>query len=418
MQLRQALNRFNSIICPWMVWILRIVVGATFIFSGFTKVVDPWGFVFKIQDYLNVWGIDFLWREVIFFFAIGLSLLEFCAGVMVLTGCLRHASVQLLAVIMCFMLPLTAYIAVANPVSDCGCFGDAIVISNTASLVKNIVLSIAIAYLLFYNDRVQCLYPPLIQWMVIMASVLYCLFLGFVGMNVQPMVDFRPYHIGQPLVEEASDDIQLVYKKGYITRYFSTDSLPDSTWSYVGRVADNISNRKHFAIFDDGEDVTEDVLSSDHPQLLLVVTSPEIHQKARAGMANSLNDYMKLHGGEMLAIVALHPDSVAAWKSKAKAQYDIYTADDTDLKELVRGDAALVYLSDGKVKWKRSIYSLPADFPDFDTYRNEMDFVKVPDDGKQFRKYTLIYFGALFAVYLLGQLRRIRALRLVNEKKK
>lgn len=418
MQLTITLRRFNSIICPWLVWILRIAVGGIFIFSGLTKVVDPWGFVFKIQDYLGVWGIHFLWREVIFFIAIGISMVEFCAGVMLITGCLRRASVQILAMLMCIMLPLTAYIAVTSPVPDCGCFGDALVISNTATFIKNILISIALIYLLRYNRKVQCLYPPLIQWMVLVASILYCLILGFVGMNVQPMIDFRPYRIGQSLIDNDGDDIRLIYKRGYETRYFSTDSLPDSTWIYVGRAIEDTPNTKHLAIFDGTEDVASEVISSDYPQLLLIVTSPKRHQKARAGMANSLNDYMKLHGGEMLAIVATPPDSVAAWREKSNPQYPVYTADDTDLKELVRGDAALVYLEDGKIKWKRTIYSLPADFPDFDTERNELEYVKKPDDGTTLRKLTLIYLAALLGIFLLGQLKRIRALRQEDEKKK
>lgn len=417
MHLETSLKRINKIIFPFVVWLLRIVVGGTFIFSGFTKVVDPWGFVFKIQDYLSVWGIDFLWREVIFFFAIGVSIVEFCSGVMVLTGCLRKASVQILAVLMTFMLPLTAYIAIASPVPDCGCFGDALVISNTATFIKNLILTAAIIYLLVYNNRVACLYPPLIQWIVLVVSIAYCLVLGIVGMNVQPMIDFRPYGLGQSIVEDGSDDILLIYEKGSQTQYFNTDSLPDSTWTYVGRATADTSEDKHLAIFSGTEDVTSEVISSDYPQLLLIVTSPDNHKKARAGMANSLKDYMQLNGGEMIGIVATPPDSLELWKKNTNPQYEVYTADDTDLKELVRGDAALVYLVDGKIKWKRTIYSLPADFPEFDTGRNELDYITAPDDGKTLKELTIMYLGILISVFLFGQLRVIRTVKKVGEKK-
>ncbi|MDE5797322.1 MAG: hypothetical protein K2H75_09425, partial [Muribaculaceae bacterium] len=325
--------------------------------------------------------------------------------------------IQILAVLMAFMLPLTAYIAIASPVPDCGCFGDALVLSNTATFIKNLILTAAIVYLLFYNNRVSCLYPPLIQWVVIVVSIVYCLILGIVGMNVQPMIDFRPYGIGQSIVEDGSDDVLLLYEKDSQTQYFNTDSLPDSTWTYIGRAATDPSEGKHFAIFSGTEDVTSDVISSDYPQLLLIVTSPDTHQKARAGMANSLNDYIQLNGGEMIAIVAIPPDSLDAWKKKTNPQYEVYTADDTYLKELVRGDAALVYLVDGKIKCNRTIYSIPADLPEFDTGRNELDYINDPDDGRTLNEFTIIYLGALILIFIFGQLRVIDVLKQRREKK-
>lgn len=399
------LSKINSHIYPLLVWLLRVAVGATFIFSGFVKVVDPWGFVFKIQDYLDVWGIHWLWRQAVFCIAAAISLFEFVSGVLLLTGCLRRGVCRLLMLMMVFMLPLTGYIAIAHPVADCGCFGDALVISNTATLIKNIIITAALIYLLKYNHRVASLYTPLIQWMVIAASMFYCVIVAIIGFNVQPLVDFRPYKIGSTLVDEDARSLKVLYAKDGEQREFDVEELPDSTWTYVGRVKTTESDVKHFAVFEDGEEVTADVISSDAPQLLLVVTDPAAHGKARAGMANSLNSYIHNHGGSMIGIVATLPDSLDSWREQTHPQYDVYTADDTALKELTRGDAALVYLVDGKIKWKRAIYSLAGDFPDFETGDNELDNVKVVDDGYLIKHITLIYLSVLAFVYVLGLFR-------------
>ena len=68
---------------------LRIIVGGTFIFSGITKLVDLWGTVFKIEDYLDVWQID-VPRTVVLMGAMALSTFEFVSGLLLLTGCCRR----------------------------------------------------------------------------------------------------------------------------------------------------------------------------------------------------------------------------------------------------------------------------------------------------------------------------------------
>lgn len=402
---RKTLSKFNGRIRPWVVWILRVIVGAVFIFSGISKIIDPWGFVFKIFEYLNVWGIHWLWREVVTCMAVTLSAVEFIAGVLLLTGCMRKAVCRALALFMAVMLPLSAYILISSPVADCGCFGEALVISNNTTFWKNVVLSAAVVYLLYNNHKVRYLYPPLIQWMVIVASMAYCLVLAVVGMSIQPLVDFRPFKIGTKLVENVDEEITFLYEKDGIEEEFDVDELPDSTWTYIGRKTADPSIHNNFAIFDGEEDVTSDVIASEGSQIILVVSNPEYHQKARAGMANSINDYITLHGGSMVGIVAVPSDSLDMWKDKTHPNFEVYTSDDTVLKELARGDAALVYLENGFIRWKRNIYSLPGDFPDFEADHNELDKVEVVDSGTLMLQLTGLYVSILAFIYILGLIR-------------
>lgn len=370
-----------------IVWALRLIAGATFIFSGFAKTVDPWGFIYKIQDYLAAWSLDWLPRQVLLCVAIGIAMLEFVSGVMLLLGCMRRASVWVLSLMMAVMLPLTFYIMVANPVEDCGCFGDAWVISNTATFIKNVILAAMLVALIKYNDSVGGLVQPLLQWVVATSCVLYCLVISLVGWWVQPVVDFRPFPVGEPLLKDAdSGEIKMVYTREGVEQSFALDELPDETWTFVRREG-GMRTSGNLAIFDGDEEITDMVIASEGPQLLLTVPNPELHNRARSRMCNRLNSYIEAEGGSMLGLVPLSGDSLEAWRRKAIPDYEILTVEDTQLKELARGDAALVYLVDGVVQWKRNLYSLPGEYPLPDS---NLDDVYAPDDGTLIRQLSTL----------------------------
>ncbi len=352
----------------YLVWALRITVGAVFIFSGFAKAIDPWGLIYKISEYWTVWHLPQLPRSVLLMQSLCLSVGELTLGVLLLVGAMRRAVPWLMAAFMAVMLPLTAYIAVANPVADCGCFGDALVISNTATFLKNIVLAICVIYLMFYNHRVKCLYRPMVQWMPLAATVMFGLAISVIGYNVQPLLDFRPYPVGKQIHSSADDETlaeeMFVYERDGKRQSFSADALPDSTWTFVDREsAPGQSFDAGLAFYDGEDDVTDDMLAGDD-LMILVVNNPEYHHIARASMANRIAEVMNERGGDMFAAVAISPDSVASWVEATSAQYPVVVADDTSLKALVRGDAALVYVRDGVITWKTNLYSLPGDFPD------------------------------------------------------
>ena len=135
------------------VWLSRLIVGATFIVSGWAKAIDPRGFMIKVSEYLAVWD----WTvpgEAILIACVALACVEFAVGMLVAVGALKRVAVWLAAAFMLFFLPLTVYIYLVDPVADCGCFGEFIIISNGATLLKNILLSALIVYLVIYNRTV------------------------------------------------------------------------------------------------------------------------------------------------------------------------------------------------------------------------------------------------------------------------
>jgi len=386
------------------VWIARIISGMVFIVSGWSKSVDPRGFVLKIEEYLNVWGIyDVIPIDIVLIGAVGLSLFELVTGVLLVTGSLRRSSAICGLLMMLFMLPLTAYIAIANPVADCGCFGDLFIISNTATFIKNLIITVLLIIALVWRKVAMPLYRPGIQWLVIVLTALYGIVVATIGWHFQPIVDFRPYGVGHSLLaDESADDagqtLMYVYSKDGVEKEFPMTELPDSTWVFVRPAGDVAQEGRHgLAVFDhDGNEVSYDLFdpeNCDSAMLLLAVTEPGVGNLTRSRMANEIYDYAVGHGIGMVGIVALSGDAFDQWIELANPRYEVYSSSDTALKELVRGSVGLVYLKDGLVKWKRNFATI-----DSELLSNDAPFesVMVVDDG-----YVALW---LTAVYLLGMI--------------
>ena len=355
---------------PAAVWIVRILIGAVFILSGFVKGIDPWGSFIKINEYFTVWGWD-IPRSLVTCAAFALGAFEFIWGMLLLLGCYRRASVWLLSLIMAVMLPLTLYIAIWSPVDDCGCFGDFLILSNTATFIKNLFISAGLLYLIIYNTRVQGLFFPYVQWIVGGLVTLYILVIEFYGYNIQPMIDFRQYAIGTSLMPEDSDDdaddndevgtvYEYTYSKDGEERTFTIDALPDSTWTFVDRhlVSGGVMNTDGFTVLEDGEDITADVIDSEAEQFLVTIPDIKYIDPSYTYLINELNDIITARGGSLVALINSDEEGLEWWKDISMASYPIYQSEPKMLKELARGNAALIYLDKGTVMWKRTLSSI------------------------------------------------------------
>lgn len=414
------LSRLNRAHLGVAVWTLRVLVGCVFIVSGLAKVIDEWGFVYKIEQYLSVWDVS-MPRTLVLVGAILLSGAEFAFGLLLLTGCYRRVVTWLLGATMAFMLPLTFYIMIYNPVSDCGCFGDFIKISNVATFVKNIALSVAILYLIKYNRRVRGLYLPYCQWIVAFLAGLYVLVVALVGYNVQPMVDFRPFPVGSRLAysdEDAEDEVLFIYEKNGEKTAFNVDELPDSTWTYVGReesVAADGDRVGEMSVFDGDEDITPFVLHGEGELLIVLVPDMRRADISYTYLINELNRYMDNKGGEMLGILATDNVGVEEWVDYSMARYPCYSADDTSIKELVRGNVGLVYVKDGIITWKRNLWSVPTDI--LTATDNPLDALDY-DGGKRLFGLSLLLVILLMALGAIQSMALALRGKLTSRKRK
>lgn len=395
------------------VWVLRVLIGGLFVFSGVVKGIDLWGFMFKLEEYLAAWNMSQP-RSVVLMGAMAVSAYETVFGFLLMTGCYKRVAPWALTISMAVMLPLTAYIAVAEPVSDCGCFGDFWVISNTATFVKNIFITAALVFLVIYSPRMKPgLYKPAIQWLAGATVTLYIIMVGLYGYNIQPMLDFRPYPPGTQLVaaeteeeDEAYDaDMPVfIYEKEGKRLEFTADDLPDSTWTFVERKDRGNAVSSHpdgFAIFDGEDDVTDTALTADGTELILVIPELRLADISYTYYINDLYEKADSAGMAMVALIGAPEKGIEMWKDISMAAYPCYSVEDTSLKELSRGLMSLVLLQDGRIKGKATVSSLVnGKYDDYDPLTAVKELSDTPH-GAIFNLLTGFFAIFLILLYLL-----------------
>ena len=270
--------------------IARTLLALTFLFSGFVKAVDPLGTVYKIQDYLHEgFGGVFQWAiPAAGVAAVCLIALEWLLGIAMLLNVRTQWTSWITLLFYCIMTPLTLYIAIANPVSDCGCFGDALVITNWQTFWKNIILLLLSICLVICRKAI----PELFSWWMEIIIALSALgsVAGIMGYSYThlPQIDFRPYKVGNhiPTLMEIPDDaevdqyeITLIYAKDGKEQTFTLENYPkgDPEWTFVDQKSVLIKKGYVPPIHDfeietlEGDYVTQDILESEEPVALVVM---------------------------------------------------------------------------------------------------------------------------------------------------
>ena len=423
-------------------WICRILIGGLFIFSGFSKGLDVWGTIFKFGDYWAAMGLT-IWEALNVVGVFFLCLFEFLTGVFLLLGCFRRAAPVCAALIMAFMLPLSFWVAVWEPVADCGCFGDAIKLSNWATFWKNVIIVIFVAWLWKYNRKSSCLITPYLQWIAATVSGAFFLIVAWLGYYYQPLIDFRPYPEGSEfLVPDTDSDggedqyMVFVYEKDGVKKEFRIDDvLPDEEegWVFVEKRIDipeemydvngvkEEESEKNIRIWEGEEDITGD-LAHEEKVLYLMIPDMDAVPAAKTFKINSMYEWCMKNGIEMVAVVGGNPDQISKWVDLSLAEYPIYTADDTAIKEVVRGNPAVVYTENNIIQWKSSLKALNTeDFMDGETSSDPKSFGH--DNGRILMNLTLIYIAVLAILILmslfpkLGRLSKFKGRLRITQKK-
>lgn len=361
----------------------RILLGLVFVFSGFVKAVDPLGSTYKIQDYLAAMGLDFF-APIALAVGIGLAAFEFILGVCLLLGTNLKTTSILTIIMMCFMTPLTLWIAIADPVSDCGCFGDALVISNWQTFWKNIVL-MALAILVFkWKEYSPKLFTERTDWLIAICAGCFSVLLSIYCYFNLPIIDFRPYKNGTNLIEamqipeDAEEDVIetiLIYEKDGVQKEFSLSDYPkdDSTWTFVDSKHEIIKKGYEPPIHDftmddpDNGDITEDVLNNPGYSFLMVCYRVE---KAVTNNKQKINDIYQFakengYGFYCMTATGLETEEMREFKTemewgKGGEGYTFVNSDEITLKTIVRSNPGLVLIKNGTVVNKWSNKNLPS----------------------------------------------------------
>ena len=353
--------------------ICRLVLAVTFIFSGFVKAVDPLGMQYKLHDYavamsLDRWVPD--WATLAA--AVLLGLFEFSIGIYLLFAIRRKRTALLTAVFMAIMTLLTVWIAIANPVSDCGCFGDAIVLTNEQTLLKNIVLMAAATVVLIWPQRMPRLISKSNQWIVRNYAGLFILIVSTISLYDLPMFDFRPYHIGANLrkgmeipngAEEPEFSTTFIMQKDGVQKEFTLDNYPDSTWTFVD--SHTVQTKEGYVppIHDfsmtpigTDQDITSEVLNRKGYTFLLISPYLEQADDSNFGDINQIYEYAQDWHIPFYCLTASLKKGIDKWIDMTGADYIFCNTDATTLKTIVRSNPGLLLIKDGVVinKWSHN----------------------------------------------------------------
>ena len=356
--------------------VCRFVLAATFIFSGYVKAIDPLGTLYKLKDYATAMSLNGLLPDwVLVGVAIALGALEFALGVFMLFAVRRHVVSRITLAFMTAMTVLTLWIFVADPVKDCGCFGDALKLTNGETLLKNIVLIACAALVAWRPADMARFISRSNQWIVRYYTVAYIVITSVYCLYTLPIFDFRPYHVGMNIkqgmeipegAEQPEFESTFLLRKNGETREFTLDNYPDSTWEYVD--TRTVQTKKgyespihDFALTscDTGEDITEQVLTKKGYTFLLVSPRLAVADDSNFGDIDQIYEYAEENGADFYCVTASANDEIERWRDLTGAEYHFCNADETTLKTMIRSNPGLMLLKDGTIIGKWSHNALP-----------------------------------------------------------
>ena len=311
--------------------ICRLLLAVIFILSGFVKAVDPMGTQYKIEDYLIAWHLNGLLPGFATLVAAGvLAATEFCIGIFLLFAIRRRFVSRLAFLMMLVMTPLTLWLALSDPVHDCGCFGDALVLTNWQTFWKNVILLAAAAVVARWPMEMFRFVSKSNQWIVVNYTILFILAIEGWSLYDRPQFDFRPYYVGTNL------------REGWL-RTMEGEDLP-----YVDFFLTRVDN---------GEDITEQVLDDEGYTFLLVSPHLEQADDSQLDRINQLYEYAQDNGYAFYGATASAKQAIEHWQDRTGAEYPFCQTDDITLKTIIRSNPGMLLLKDGVIirKWSHNL---------------------------------------------------------------
>ena len=356
-------------------YVARTVVGLTFILSGFVKAIDPLGTQYKIQDYLAAIPPSLSLPDMLtLLMSVSLSMVEFTLGAFMLTAISRRLTARLTLLFMVVMTAVTVWIYIADPVKDCGCFGDALTLTNLETLLKNIVLLALAALVAWRPTHIGRLVSRSNQMLLGQMLMVTPVALSFWCLYDLPLIDFRPYHIGADIkagmeipegAEQPVFDTTFIMEKDGERREFTLDNYPDSTWTFVDSKTVTVKEGYVPPIHDfsitaaDGEDITDMVLGREGYTFLLISPDLDKADDQNFGDIDQIYEFCQDNSIPFYCLTASTEKSQQHWQNITGAEYPFCMTDATTLKTMIRSNPGLMLLEKGVVRGKWSHNRLP-----------------------------------------------------------
>jgi uncharacterized membrane protein YphA (DoxX/SURF4 family) len=359
----------------------RFILGMVFIFSGFVKAVDPLGSAYKFADYFTAFKLGFL-DFLALPMGVLLSAFELVLGIILILGYHRKIVFWVTMWFMSFFTLLTFILAIFNPVSDCGCFGDALILTNWQTFLKNVVLMLFVLLLYFSRKKEPESLFPIREWILIGTLYLGASVFSVWNFKHLPLIDFRPYDVGTVISDEMSIpegmpvdeyETELIYlnRESGKEQSFTMDNYPKDTleWTFVNSESKLLKKGydppiHDFALVDgEGIEMEDEILSNRDYTLLMVSYDLE---KADDAALLKAGDWAQLEilAGDFTfhAVTATTSAGVEEISDKLGLEYNFLSADEIMLKTIIRSNPGFVLLHNGVIlgKWGH------LDFPSLD----------------------------------------------------
>lgn len=361
-----------------ILWILRIIVGCLFIFSGVVKANDPLGLSYKMNEFFEVWQMP--WAEK---YSLMLSItmigFEIIAGMALLLGAAFRVFSFLLLLLTAFFTFLTAYVLFSGKIKECGCFGDCIKITNEETFWKDVILLVFVIVLFLFRKKIKPIFSgyPTASLMILTAFLAFGM--QWWALEHLPFHDCLPYKIGTNIKEKTQpppgstpdeySDI-FIYEKDGVKKEFTTDNYPweDTTWKYVDRITKLVKKGnadpeiKDFVISDlSGNEHTDEILNEPYV-FLLFLKDPE---KARTDNAASLQSLIKKCNQLNIPFYVLASGDLEGSKNwlqqNSLMPNDMLIFDLVANKSALRSNPGLMLLQQGVIRGKWSFRDYPKD---------------------------------------------------------
>lgn len=364
----------------WFKEFSRLVAGLVFVFSGFVKAIDPLGSTYKFVDYFNAFGIGFL-ESMALPLAVLLSTVELVLGITLLLGFRMRIASWILLVFMSFFTILTFILALTNPVHDCGCFGDALILTNWQTFWKNVVLMIFTLVVFLSRNHYRIRYGKTVENSIIVGFMILTVTLSVYCINYLPFLDFRPYQIGTHIPDamtipegapENEYETVLIYRNLETgeEQEFTLENFPRDTakWEFVDAVSTLVSKGYEPPIHDfnivapDGNDITDAVLSNKEYTFLFIAYDLEKANSEVLRYANNLSRLALIMPDlDFYAVTASVQDKIDAVTGEYNLEYTFNQADEITLKTIVRANPGLLLIKSGTIigKWHYNRFPSP-----------------------------------------------------------
>lgn len=375
------------------IWHLcRSLLGLVFIFSGFVKGIDPMGSAYKFTDYFHAWNMDALveWALPL---GILLSLSEFVIGIALLTNVLTRFFGWISLLFMGFFTVVTLVVALNNPVTDCGCFGDALKLTNWQTFYKNIVFTAFALVVVLFQKKYGLTKFPLIAAIMAGATVLVFAYLIDYSYKHLPIIDFRPYKVGANIPEGMAmpaDAEQDEYANVFVyenlkngkqkefdeTNYPWQDTL---TWKFVSMETELIKKGYEPPIHNftietmEGEDIKDFFLYDETYTLVLIARSLDEADWSALERIQELSNYAMEQNFHFIGLTATDLSWASEIAAEKELNFEFFNTDEITLKTMIRSNPGLMLLKQGTVidKWHFN------DIPTVDEFKKEQEYLKL-----------------------------------------